>query len=235
MASLPHPQLATAAEYLAFERAATTKHEYRGGEVVAMASASREHNLIVANLVAELRAALRGRPCETYPSDMRLRVTETGLYTYPDVVVVCGEPQFEDAEVDTLLNPTLIVEVLSPSTEAYDRGDKFEQYRTLPSLREYLLVSQHRPHVERFIRQEGNTWLLTETRGIDATVRLEAIDCTLSLAEVYDRITFSTDVGLAVSPERSYVQPALTGIRRKESAPPQANAFSKTLTNPSVT
>jgi Uma2 family endonuclease len=130
---------------------------------------------------------------------MRVKVAETGLYTYPDVTVVCGEPHFEDVQIDTLLNSTLIVEVLSPSTEAYDRGDKFQQYREIASLREYVLVSQLRPRVERFIRQEGG-WLMVESRGIEATISLEAIDCELRLSEVYDRVTFPHDEGACFAP-----------------------------------
>src|SRR5919198_4874617 len=118
----------TPEEYLALERAARHKSEYVNGRIYALAGASRAHNLIVVNVSAELRAQLRGRPCETYASDMRVKVSQTGLYTYPDVVVVCGEPRFEDAQVDTLLNPTVIIEVLSESTESYDRGEKFAHY-----------------------------------------------------------------------------------------------------------
>jgi len=189
MSSLP-VSVMTPEEYLAFERASPTKHEYFAGEVFAMSGASRAHNLIAGNVFAGLHGQLRGHPCEAYMGDMRVQVSETGLYTYPDVVVVCGEPQFEDAEVDTLLNPLLIVEVLSASTEAYDRGDKFEQYRLLPSLREYVLVSQDRPRVERFTRQEGETWLLQATAGLQATVTLSAIDCELPLSEIYERVVF---------------------------------------------
>jgi Uma2 family endonuclease len=189
ISSLPQPGL-TPEEYLAFERAADTKHECFAGEVSAMSGASRAHNLIAGNIFARLNTQLLGRPCESYTGDMRLKVSETGLYTYTDVVVVRGEPEFEDTEVDTLLNPTLIVEVLSRSTATYDRGDKFEQYRALPSLREYLLVAQDRPHVEQYTRQQGDAWLLVEAKGLDATITLAAIDCELRLAEVYDRVRF---------------------------------------------
>ncbi len=130
----------TPAEYLAWERAAPDKHEFLGGEIFAMAGASFAHNKIVGNIVGELRDALRDRPCDVTPSDLRVKIPAVGLYTYPDAVVVCGEPQFEDDKLDTLLNPTVIVEVLSDSTEAYDRGKKFRYYRTIPSLRDYVLV-----------------------------------------------------------------------------------------------
>src|SRR5215475_2138813 len=132
----------TPEEYLALERQARCKSGYYAGEILPMAGASRWHNLIVANIVGELSLQLKGRFCTTYPSDMRVKVSATGLYTYPDVTVICGEPRFEDNQQDTLLNPTLIVEVLSESTEAYDRGGKFAHYRKLPSLMEYVLITQ---------------------------------------------------------------------------------------------
>ena len=178
----------TPAEYLAFERAAEYKHEYVGGRVYAMTGASREHNVIAWNVLGALHALLRGHPCEAYPSDMRVKVSETGMYTYPDVVVACDEPAFEDAHVDTLLNPTVIVEVLSPSTEAYDRGEKFAHYRRLASLREYVLIAQDRVRIEHYVRR-GEQWLLTELAGVDATLALESLDCALALADVYERVT----------------------------------------------
>lgn len=185
----------TAAEYLAKEREATEKHELLDGQVFAMAGASRRHNLIVLNLGSELRNALRGRPCETYPSDMRVNVSATGLYTYPDISVVCGEPEFEDGSVDTLLNPTVLVEVLSPSTADYDRGAKFEHYRALPSIREFLLVDQHRAHVMHYRRQDDGTWLLAETRDLGDTIQLPSLDVELKMAEIYARVDFSGDSG----------------------------------------
>lgn len=175
-------------EYLAFERRSEEKHEYLAGEAFAMTGASREHNLIVTNVVAELRQQMKGRPCQVYPNDMRVKVDASGLYTYPDVAVVCGEARFEDEQVDTLLNPTLIVEVLSDSTEAYDRGEKFEHYRKLPSLAEYLLIAQDRPHVEQYVRQADGHWLLAEWHGREATARLPSIDAALALVEVYDKL-----------------------------------------------
>lgn len=144
-------QRCSAQEYLELERRAATKSEFFAGEIFAMTGASRDHNLIVANLVRELTLELKGRPCETYPSDMRVKVNATGLYTYPDLAVVCGPPQFDDEQKDTLLNPTLIVEVLSISTEAYGRGKKFAHYRKIGSLAEVLLVSQDKPHVDRYV------------------------------------------------------------------------------------
>src|SRR3989442_15220798 len=146
-------------EYLRLERQAAYKSEYVHGQIFAMGGASRKHNLVGGNIFGELRQQLKGRLCEAYMSDMRVKVTATGLYTYPDVVVVCGEPKFEDENVDTLINPTLIAEVLSDSTEAYDRGAKFGHYRKVDSLTEYLLVAQKEPRIEQYVRQAAGPWL----------------------------------------------------------------------------
>jgi Uma2 family endonuclease len=175
-------------EYLALERRAQCKSEYYAGEIFAMAGACRWHNLIVTNVLRELSLELKGRPCTTYPSDMRVKVSPTGLYTYPDATVVCGEAQFEDTQQDTLLNPTLIVEVLSESTEAYDRGGKFAHYRKLASLMEYILIAQTKPHIEHYMRQPDNRWLLEEAESLRDAVHLPSIDCRLALAEVYDKV-----------------------------------------------
>ncbi len=175
-------------EYLAFERQAETRSEYYEGEMFAMTGGSRRHNLIVTNVVRELSLQLKKRSCEVYSNDQRVRIPETGLYTYPDIVVACGEPRFEDESFDTLLNPLLIVEILSPTTEAYDRGKKFENYRTIGSLAEYVLVSQDEPRVEQFLRQDGNHWLFTAFAGLEATIPLSSIQCELALAEIYDKV-----------------------------------------------
>jgi len=180
----------TPTEYLALERSAEIKGEYFDGEIFAMAGASREHNLIVGNLVRELGNQLRKGPCEVYPSDMRVKVDRTGLYTYPDVVVVCDEPQFEDEHSDTLLNPTLLIEVISESTEKYDRGKKSSHYRRLASLKEYLLVSQAEPHVEHYARQDRDHWLLAEATGTNSNIELPALQITIELSEVYARLAF---------------------------------------------
>src|SRR5690348_8098306 len=148
-----------------------------------MSGGSREHSLIAGNLNWILKSQLRGQPCELHSSDMRVKVSAQGMYTHPDISVVCGVPQFEDAHRDTLLNPMVIVEVLSPSTEAYDRGAKFGYYRELPSLREYLLVAQDKMLVEHYVRQDAG-WLLTATSDAVA-VALPSIGCTLPLAEIY--------------------------------------------------
>lgn len=178
------------AEYLAIERAADFKSEFYAGEMFAMAGASRKHNLITLNVGAELRSALKNRTCEVYPSDMRVKVEATGLYTYPDVVVVCDPPEFDDQHADTLLNPTVLIEVLSDSTERYDRGRKSGHFRRIPSLKEYVLVAQNEPRIEHFARQAGEHWLLTDAAGPDAVLELPALDCKLSLAEIYARVEF---------------------------------------------
>ena len=151
--SAPKPTLLTPREYLEIERKAEVRSEYIGGRLYAMPGSNRLHNLIAGNILAALKTQLRGKQCETYAADMRVKIAPTGTYTYPDVITVCGEPRFEDPFVDTLLNPTLIVEVLSTSTEAYDRGEKFAQYRSLDSLREYMLVAQNKSRVEHYRRE----------------------------------------------------------------------------------
>jgi Uma2 family endonuclease len=187
MSSQPTTYL-TPEEYLAIERKAAYKSDYIDGGMVAMTGASRKHNLITSNITREISQQLRGRPCEGYASDMRVRVPSTRLYTYPDVVVVCGEPQFEDEQVDTLLNPMLIIEVLSESTELYDRGKKFGFYRTIESLAEYLLVAQDECKVEQYVKQPGGRWLLSDYRSLEDVVELSSIQCRLALKEVYDKI-----------------------------------------------
>lgn len=178
-------------EYLAFERASEEKHEYLNGEIFLMSGASNNHNLIVGTTLGIFYVQLRNTGCIYYPSDMRIRVSETGLYTYPDISVVCDPPQLDkSAYQDTLLNPTLIVEVLSPSTESYDRGRKFQHYRALESLQEYVLIAQDSPHIERYLRQPSGEWLLADATGLDARIELSSIGCTLALADVYEKVTF---------------------------------------------
>jgi Uma2 family endonuclease len=174
--------------YLERERSARFKSEYLGGESLAMTGASRKHNMILTNIVAELRNQLKGRPCRVYPSGMRVKVEETGMLTYPDVSVTCHDEKFLDDHLDTLLTPLVVVEVLSDSTEGYDRGAKFAHYRTIPSLEEYILVSQHHPKIERFYKNPEGRWVLEETVPGVAAIHLGAIDCTLSLSEVYDKV-----------------------------------------------
>lgn len=189
MSTQPVPYL-TPADYLAIERKSDVKHEYYRGEMFAMADATREHNLIALNLAVSIGVQIRDRPCEAYGSDMRVKVDETGLYTYPDMTVTCDEPRFEDKQTDTLLTPQVVVEVLSKSTENYDRGKKFEHYRRIESLREYVLISQEEPHIEHYSRQADGRWLLTEAKGLEGTIELPAIECRLKLADVYAKVEF---------------------------------------------
>lgn len=182
----------TAEEYLSFERGSPSKHEYYAGTIYAMTGASRRHILIVTNLVRGLGNRLADRPCEIYSSEMRVKVRPTGLYTYPDVTVVCGEPRFEDAEVDTLLNPQVVIEVLSKSTKDYDRGDKFDHYRAVDSVVDYVLISQDATNVEHRSRQSGGDWAVSSYDGPDAVVPLKSIDCELPLSEIYRRINFGS-------------------------------------------
>ena len=178
----------TPEEYLALERAAEYKNEYFDGEIFAMTGASRRHNLIAGNIGGSLWQQLRGKPCEVYPSDMRVRIPSANIYTYPDVVVVCGEPQFEDDYVDTLLNPTLLVEILSKSTASYDLRVKSGYYRTLPSLTEYLFIAQNEYHVAQHIKQADGRWLLADIRGADGRAELSSGGCVLALSDVYERV-----------------------------------------------
>ncbi|MEZ6060073.1 MAG: Uma2 family endonuclease [Planctomycetaceae bacterium] len=179
----------TPEEYLAMERASEIRHQYFDGEVFAMSGASRAHNLIVGNVSRAIGNQIVNRPCEVYQTDMRVKVSASGLYTYPDVAVVCGEPKFEDSFVDTLLSPLVLVEVLSASTEDYDRGRKFVQYRQIDSLQEYVLIAQDRQHVERWSRSDG-PWTLWETDSVDAVVELTSIDCRIDVSEIYAKVQF---------------------------------------------
>jgi Uma2 family endonuclease len=192
MASAAVTPRCTPEQYLAMERKASFKSEYYNGFITAMAGTSREHSLIAGNVSGEIREQFKNRSCEVHASDMRVLVSPTGLYTYPDVVAVCGEPRFLDDEVDTLLNPTMIVEVLSPTTESYDRGAKFAHYRRLASLQEYVLIAQDQVRVELYTRQ-GDGWLLTELSQLDQTLRLSSIDCEVPLREIYAKVRFPED------------------------------------------
>ena len=192
MSAQPHPSL-TEEEYLKIERAAAFKSEYYDGRMYAMSGGSYPHGQIIPNLAAELRQALRGKGCSVTTSEVRIRVSPRGFYTYPDIAVVCGPPKFADDQADTLLYPTLLVEVLSPSTEAHDRGFKFAQYRQLESLQEYALVSQTEPRVEIFRRQAPGEWLLSEASGLDATCQFDSVGCRVPLAEIYYQVSFGAE------------------------------------------
>lgn len=187
--SSPKPSLLTPAEYLEFERKSEIRSEYIAGRIFAMSGASRRHSLIAGNLHGEIWSRLRGRDCEVHMNDLRVKVSPTGMYTYPDIVALCGEARLEDEHFDTLLNPTVIVEVLSESTEAYDRGEKFAHYRRLDTLREYVLVAQDKIRIEHY-RREGEEWILSEVSGPDATLHLASIDCHVEVAAIYEKVEF---------------------------------------------
>jgi len=179
----------TPEQYLDFERHSPERHEFVSGEIFLMGGASERHNLIVINISRDISLQFRSRPCKVYANDMRVKVGKTSLYTYPDVVAVCGPAKFDDSLKDTLMNPMLIVEVLSPSTEAYDRGRKFEHYRQIETLAEYLLVSSDKPHVERFVRQSSGEWTFSEVHD-EAALQLSSVACSLALANVYEKVEF---------------------------------------------
>lgn len=187
MSSLAAQTIYTPEEYLVSERKATLKSEYINGEILAMSGASNAHNLITLDIGTELNIQLRERECLVYTNDMRVRTSPMGSYFYPDVVVVCGKPQFEDNVFDTLLNPILVIEVLSPSTEAFDKGEKFRHYQELTSLQEYVLVSQDRVRVEQY-RLAKTQWVQTEFRGHADVLSLASIGCELPLKDIYRRV-----------------------------------------------
>ncbi len=174
------------------EATADTRSELVDGEVVAMSGNTYTHLRIVRNLVVELDAGLRGKPCEILCSDLKVKVELTGDYFYPDLVGICGPPAFEPPNQLTLLNPSLIIEVLSPSTEAYDRGQKFLHYQQIPSLQEYLLVAQDEPRVELYTRGPNSAWTYKMAAGPDATLALASIDCAVLLADIYRDVSFGT-------------------------------------------
>jgi Uma2 family endonuclease len=181
----------TEAEYLEIERRAEFKSEFLDGEMFAMSGGTSSHSLIASNLNFAMRLQLKGRPCVVYTSDMRVKVQASGLYTYPDLSVACGQREFEDENEDILLNPIVVVEILSDSREAYDRGQKFALYRQIPSLREYLLVNQHEPLVEQYVRQDNGQWLLGDMAGLESKLVLPSVGITIEMADVYTNIRFT--------------------------------------------
>ncbi len=182
-------QRLTPAEYLARERAAECRSEYYNGKMYAMSGATEPHNLIVVNLAGELHNAFKGRPCKIYLADMRVKVSATGLYTYPDAVALCHEARFEDGMMDTLINPAVVFEVLSPSTEAYDRGEKFAHYRRVETVTDYVMISQDRVRVEHYARQADGRFLLTEWSDLNDSLELPALRCRLVLRDLYDKVS----------------------------------------------
>lgn len=183
----------TPEEYLALERQSEIRHEFLDGTVYAMAGESPTHSAICFNLAGALHPQLRGTNCRGFSPNMKVRAGESGLYAYPDLAVACGEAFFHDRHGDVLLNPVVIFEVLSRSTETYDRAEKFERYKAIETLADYVLVSQDRPRLEHFSRQPDGTWSRSELTGADAALVLESIDCRVTLADVYDRIDFDAE------------------------------------------
>lgn len=194
MSTVPK-RLLSPQEYLAQERRAEVRSEYLGGEVFAMAGATYEHTLIKDNIAREAGSQLKNGPCRVLTSDMRVKINATGLYTYPDLVIVCDRPQFEDAVFDTLLNPRALFEVLSDSTEAYDRGANFAHYQRIPSLREFVLVAQDRPRLERYVRQPDDSWLLTVFADPAQAFSLASVPVQIPLAEIYAEVEFPENPG----------------------------------------
>lgn len=189
MSALPQRTAISFEDYLVMERVSPVKHEFYNGQISQMAGGSSEHAIISSNINISLGSQLKNRQCITYTSDMRVHVPATGLFTYPDVSVACGKlAMLEDSYLDTLLNPTLIVELLSPSTQAYDKGDKFDHYRSIESFREYLLVWQDKRRVARYTKSDDNSWVLTDFIGDEARIELVSIDCELLVSDVYNKI-----------------------------------------------
>lgn len=201
----------TPAEYLAVEEAATERHEYFDGRIYAMTGSSAAHARIAGNVFAALHRLLRGRGCEPFDSHIKIRVEASGLITYPDASALCGDPRFESASQGILLNPSLLVEVLSPSTASYDRGEKFSHYRRIPSLREYVLVAQDRARVELFARdgEQGTRWSLTIVEELDASVELTSVGCAVPLRDIYERVDLPPRPPLRAvyEPEPRYAAP----------------------------
>lgn len=181
----------TLEEYFDLERSANERYEYWNGEVFCMSGGSDAHDQIESNTHLALRLALRERECRVFTANMRIKVPSLPPYRYGDGSALCGKPTFEKiGGVDALTNPTLIIEVLSDSTEAYDRGDKFTHYKSIPSLREYLLVAQHRPHITHYVKQEDGSWSYSEINDLSASIRLSSVDCVLELNAVYEGVSF---------------------------------------------
>ena len=187
----PQERLYTSDEYLERERKSNYKSEFLAGQIYAMSGGSPKHAKIGANIIREIGVQLKGKTCDVYTSNLKVRTTYNGLYAYPDVTVVCGSLIFHDEEEDVIVNPTLIVEVLSRTTEAYDRGQKWAQYQSIASLQTYVMIAQNEPRIEQYVRQSDDTWLLSTAAGIDKSIYLASIDCTLALSEVYDGVDFN--------------------------------------------
>jgi Uma2 family endonuclease len=196
----------SAADYLAFERKAEERHEFSYGRVYAMAGESLNHSTVCFNVAGRIFAQLIGKSCRGFSPNMKICVSETGRYYYPDLSIACGEPVFHDDYKDVLMNPVVVIEVLSPSTEKRDRSTKLLDYQSIPSLQDYLLISQDKPVIEHYSRQADGRWLYQATRGLENSVEIPSIDCRLVLAEVYDRIIFPSQLE-PDEPEEEYRDP----------------------------
>ena len=197
------PRKYTLEEYFDIELSSEARYEYWNGEIFSMSGVSESHARIEVNLIATLRATLRKRSCRVFPANMRLNVPTLPPYRYGDLSVVCGDAIFHKiGGVDVLTNPVLIVEVLSESTEAYDRGDKFTHYKSIPAFREYLLIAQHRPHITQYVKQEDGTWSYREINTLTDTLALPSVDCTLELTDIYH------DVGFPAAPPLNVQTPS---------------------------
>lgn len=194
MSSVPKTYL-TPQEYLATERKAEYKSEYYRGEMFAMAGATFEHTLVKDNTAREMGNQLKDGPCRVLTSDLCVKVDAVGLYTYPDIVVVCDKPVFEDDMFDTLKNPRALIEVLSESTEDYDRGTKFKMYRQIPSLQEYVLIAQDQPLVERHVRQTNGDWVMTEFNHVSQVLEFASVPVKITLTEIYRGVEFPENAG----------------------------------------
>jgi Uma2 family endonuclease len=190
MSTVPQKRLYKLDEYLDLEKSSPEKHEFYRGEIFLMAGASVKHNRIARNLLAHLTFQLRGKKCEPFGSDLRIAVKNYPLHTYPDISVICGELVMDSTDKQAASNPHTLLEVLSPSTEKYVRGQKFKFYRSLSSLREYILVAQDQPQVERFVLQGSDKWLLHLYEGLDDVVELSDLDCRLTMKDIYEGVTF---------------------------------------------
>jgi len=186
----PAPKHISPEEYLTMERNSAEKHEYFNGEIVAMAGATEEHNLIVSNLVGELHRFLKGKTCRVYPSDLRVSSPLFSSYMYPDVSIVCGETEKKEHDFDTLTNPTVVFEVMSRSTEQSDRGYKYFFYQKIPSLKEYILIDSNSYHAEIITLQDDRSWKMTEVDGLNEALYITSIDMQLALKDIYDRVSF---------------------------------------------
>jgi Uma2 family endonuclease len=206
----------TPEEYLAFERASDTKHEYLDGEIYAMAGASPKHNQICFNLAGELHPQIKGTSCVGYTSDQKIRTDPMDLFSYPDLTIVCGEPIFHDDHQDVILNPTVIIEVLSPRTENYDRNTKLERYQNIRTLTDYILISRNRPYVEHYARQKGKRqWIFTIETDPAAEIEIASVKCKLKLADIYERVKFSLTKGSLEAVDRIPKSAAKKSGRKK--------------------